>query len=62
MRSRWLSLVEWKRAKLYSALRCSPKLMEIYWIFFYSFMNLQQQLDSNLCGNTNEGCDGYNND
>lgn len=31
-----------------------PKLMEIYWIFFYSLMNLQQQLSCNLCGNTNE--------
>lgn len=28
-------------------------------LFSHEFM---QQLDCNLCGNTNEGCDGYNND
>jgi hypothetical protein len=28
---------------------------------FYSLVNFQQQLDFNPCGNTNEGCDGYNN-
>lgn len=40
---------------------CIPKLVEIQQVFFYFLVNFQEQLDFNLCGNTNENHDGYNN-
>lgn len=50
-----------EKSRFVKFLFCIFKLVEIQQVFFYFFVNFQEQFDFNFCGNINENYDGYNN-